>query len=90
MVEGAVQKSGADCAVSVTGVAGPGGGTAAKPVGMVCFGFKVPGRPSTTFTRMLPGDRGAVRDASVEIALLTMTELLKDEGLDVAQRKSSP
>ena len=90
MVEGSVQKSGADCAVSVTGVAGPGGGTAAKPVGMVCFGFKVPGKRATTITRMLPGDRAAVRAASVEIALALIIGLLKDEDFDVTQRKSPP
>ena len=90
MVDGAVQKSGVDCAVSVTGVAGPGGGTAAKPVGMVCFGFKVPGKAATTTTQMLPGDRTAVRDASVEIALASIIGLLEHDDFDVTQRKSRP
>ena len=81
MVEGAVANSGADCAISVTGIAGPGGGTPSKPVGLVCLGFKVPGRPSTTMTRLLAGDRAAVRNASVEIALDEMASLLNEEGL---------
>ena len=69
MAEGALARSAADCAVAVTGVAGPGGGTAAKPVGMVCFGFAMRGRSTRVETRDLPGDRAAVRTASVEVAL---------------------
>ena len=76
MAEGAVTNSAADCALSVTGVAGPGGGTATKPVGMVCFGWIVRGRPPRTATLHLPGDRAAVRDASVDAALSGLLEVV--------------
>ena len=76
MAAGAVTNSAADCALSVTGVAGPGGGTATKPVGMVCFGWIVRGRPPRTATLHLPGDRAAVRDASVDAALSGLLELV--------------
>ena len=68
MAEGALARSGTQLAVAVTGVAGPGGGTAEKPVGMVCFAWA-----DTTGTRVathhFPGDRAAVRRASVIAAL---------------------
>ena len=78
MAVGAVAASNADCALAVTGVAGPGGGTAAKPVGMVCFAWIARSEPPRTVTRHLPGDRAAVRDASVEAALSGLIELLDD------------
>jgi nicotinamide-nucleotide amidase len=76
MVAGAVAHSAADCALAVTGVAGPGGGTAAKPVGMVCFGWIARGSDPRTATLYLPGDRAAVRDASVHAALSGLLELI--------------
>jgi nicotinamide-nucleotide amidase len=77
MAEGALARSAADCAVSVTGVAGPGGGTAAKPVGTVCFGWALRGRESITATRHFPGGREEVRSASVEAALAGLLRLVK-------------
>ena len=65
MVAGALQHSSADVALAVSGVAGPGGGSAAKPVGMVCLGWGLRGRPPVTVTRHFPGDRTAVRQATV-------------------------
>ena len=69
MAEGALRASRADFAVAVTGIAGPDGGTAAKPVGMVCFGWAARDVPATSITKRLPGDRTAVRRASVIVAL---------------------
>jgi nicotinamide-nucleotide amidase len=69
MAEGALAHSRADVAVSVTGVAGPGGGTTEKPVGLVHFGLARRGRPAETEHHIFPGDRSAVRIASVETAL---------------------
>lgn len=66
-----------DFAVSTTGVAGPDGGTAGKPVGMVCFGFAArtgQGVVTRAETRVFPGDRQAVREAAVAFALATALE----------------
>ena len=76
MAEGALQSSRADLAVAVTGVAGPGGGTAAKPVGMVCFAWAVRDGATAATTHHLPGDREAVRLASVVIAIQGLIEKL--------------
>lgn len=68
MARGAAARSHADVAVAVSGIAGPGGGTAAKPVGTVCFGYLVPGCAEAE-THLFQGGREAVRRASVEQAL---------------------
>ncbi len=69
MAEGALVRSGADLAVSVTGVAGPSGGSAAKPVGLVWLAWALRGGTTTAAEHRFTGDRGAVRRASVEVAL---------------------
>lgn len=74
MAEGALARSEADLAVSVTGVAGPGGGSAKKPVGLVWFGIAARGRPVGTARHVFPGDRAEVRQRSVAIALLIMRD----------------
>src|SRR5690606_4141099 len=68
MAVGAVERSGARCAVAVTGVAGPTGGTPDKPVGTVWFGWCTPAGIFTERQRF-NGDRAAVRRASVACAL---------------------
>lgn len=77
MAAGALARSEASCAVAVTGVAGPGGGTAAKPVGMVCFGWAAEGRMAMAETARFGGDRVAVRRASVVQALARLLELAR-------------
>jgi nicotinamide-nucleotide amidase len=69
MAEGAVARSTAGIAVSVTGIAGPGGGSADKPVGLVWFGCARRGRPAITEHVVFPGDRATVRAATVAHAL---------------------
>lgn len=69
MAAGALARSAADLAVSITGIAGPGGAVPGKPVGTVCFGFASRRGGVRTERRQLPGDRAAVRDAAVVIAL---------------------
>jgi len=65
MAEGALARSGATIAVAVTGVAGPGGGSAEKPVGLVWFGLAQRGMPTAAEQQVFPGDRAAVRAATV-------------------------
>jgi nicotinamide-nucleotide amidase len=69
MAEGAVARAPVDLAISVVGVAGPGGGSAAKPVGLVIFGLARRGGPSRTERRVFAGDRSAVRQAALQVAL---------------------
>ena len=69
MAEGALARSRANMAVSVTGIAGPGGGSDAKPVGLVWFGFARKGVAVRTEQVVFPGDRAAVRAATVRHAL---------------------
>lgn len=69
MAEGAIARSRADFAIAVTGVAGPGGGTAEKPVGLVHFGLSGRDGVTTAEHRIIDGDRSAVRSATVDTAL---------------------
>ena len=75
MASGAVLRSRAQVGVAVTGVAGPGGGSAAKPVGTVWFGFSVNGNVTSEMLRF-DGDRAAVRTATVRHALQQLSQLL--------------
>ena len=75
MVVGAIAHSNAQVAVAVTGVAGPTGGSAAKPVGTVWFGFATPAGTVTEMQRF-DGDRAAVRTATVHHALKRLAALL--------------
>ena len=75
MAFGAVRHSLAQVSVAVTGVAGPSGGSAHKPVGTVWFGFQVDGRLVSETVRF-DGDRAAVRAATVQHALRRLLALL--------------
>jgi nicotinamide-nucleotide amidase len=77
MAEGALAHSHADAAVSVTGIAGPGGGTAAKPVGLVYIGCALRGDKPEVERHVFPGDRAAIRAASVERGLELLLALKK-------------
>ncbi len=69
MAAGALERSDAHVTVAVTGVAGPGGGTVEKPVGTVWFGLAVTGLEPVAERVVFPGDRAAVRQATVLHAL---------------------
>ncbi len=75
MVTGALAHSKAQVAVAVTGVAGPTGGSASKPVGTVWFGFAVPGQVVTEKCHF-DGHRAAERAATVRHAFTRLLELL--------------
>lgn len=76
MAEGARRVLGADIAVSTTGVAGPGGGSAEKPVGTVWFGIAAPAG-TQAFLKHFDGDRTAVRSQAVAFALGLLEEALR-------------
>ncbi len=69
MASGALERSRADVSVAVSGVAGPAGGSAQKPVGMVCLAWARRGLPPRAVTMQFDGDREAVRRQTVEHAL---------------------
>ncbi len=75
MVSGALANSGASLAVAVTGIAGPGGGSADKPVGSVWIGWKARGGYVRTELFGFDGDREAVRRQTVAAALRGLLDL---------------
>ncbi|WP_374267020.1 nicotinamide-nucleotide amidase [Zoogloea sp.] len=74
MARGALERAEADVALSISGIAGPGGGSAEKPVGTVCFGWARSGESPQTATCRFDGDRESIRRQAVVFAL---TELLR-------------
>ncbi|ORB23582.1 competence/damage-inducible protein A [Mycolicibacterium parafortuitum] len=69
MAAGALRRFGADTAVATTGIAGPGGGSEAKPVGTVCFSVALADGTFLTRTSRLPGNRSDVRERSTTVAM---------------------
>ncbi len=81
MAEGVLDLSGADCAVAVSGIAGPSGGSAEKPVGTVWFAWSCAGENVIRTDAELPlltGDRDAVRARAVVIALQGLRERVRE------------
>jgi nicotinamide-nucleotide amidase len=78
MAEGARTRSGADLAVSVTGIAGPGGATPGKPVGLVHLAVAARGGATVAERHVFAGDRAAVRAASVAAALALLERAAED------------
>jgi len=74
MAEGALRASGAGLAIAVTGVAGPGGGSAEKPVGLVHFGLAIPGRTTHRVERFGDLGRERIRRETVRVALEMVLE----------------
>ncbi|RJS94440.1 CinA family protein [Salinisphaera sp. Q1T1-3] len=74
MTAGALARTGSDWAIAVSGVAGPGGGSAEKPVGTVFIGWQAASQPADVVAYRFDGDRGAVRQASVLAALVGLRE----------------
>ncbi|MEK9596095.1 MAG: CinA family protein [Rhodospirillaceae bacterium] len=74
MAEGALEASLADLSIAVTGVAGPGGGSAAKPVGLVHFGCARRGQETHLVAEIFSGDRSAVRRQTIIKALAMLQQ----------------
>ena len=75
MAEGARRRLNTDLAVSITGIAGPGGGSAGKPVGLIWFGLASK-TDTITVKKMFSGDREAVRTAAIEHALALLLDIV--------------
>ncbi|MCM5572412.1 CinA family protein [Burkholderiaceae bacterium FT117] len=82
MADGALARSRAQLALSITGIAGPGGAVPGKPVGTVCFGWSALDAEARTETVRFPGDRSAVRARAALHALRRARERLMEIGLD--------
>jgi len=76
MAEGALRNTGADISVSISGIAGPDGGSDEKPAGTVWFAWAVKGRPTVSCLSFFHGDRESVRRQAVEQALEGLTAYL--------------
>jgi len=76
MAEGALRHSRANLAIAVTGIAGPGGATATKPVGLVHLAAARRGGSTRHERHVFPGDRGAVRQSAVAAAFDLLRRLL--------------
>jgi nicotinamide-nucleotide amidase len=79
MAAGALKRFGADTAVSTTGIAGPGGGSAEKPVGTVCFSVMLADGRTLTRTLRLPGNRSDVRERSTTVAMHLLRRALSSD-----------
>ncbi len=78
MAQGALERSRGTVALAITGIAGPTGGTPAKPVGTVCFAWATKAAPARAETKRFSGDREAVRRQSVEYSLARVLQLLDE------------
>jgi len=76
LADGAIARFGAELGIGITGIAGPGGGTAEKPVGTVCLSVAHPGGERVDRAVRLPGDREMVRERTTTVAMHLLRRLL--------------
>jgi nicotinamide-nucleotide amidase len=89
LADGARARLGADVGVGITGIAGPGGGTPEKPVGLVCFSVAGPDGARLTRSLTLPGGRADIRDRSTTVAMHLVRRVLLG-GRDASSPASAP
>lgn len=80
MAQGALERFDADVALSITGIAGPDGGSEEKPVGYVCFDARLRDGTSIARTPVIPGGRADIRERSALVAMHMLRGLLGGEG----------
>ena len=78
MVKGALNKSGAQIGVAISGIAGPSGGSEERPVGTVCIAWLLEGKEIVSSTEHFSGNRNEVRCATVDCALYNSIRLIKE------------
>ena len=78
MAQGVCHRSGAQIAVTVSGIAGPGGGSEEKPVGTVWFGF-ICGDNVAQVKQVFSGDRNQVRSAAIHFAISHLLKMLREK-----------
>jgi nicotinamide-nucleotide amidase len=83
MASGALERFEADTAVSITGIAGPGGGTEEKPVGTVCWCVKLVDGTKLARDTLVPGDRADIRDRSTTVAMHLLRRALRGEAAPI-------
>jgi nicotinamide-nucleotide amidase len=76
LADGAIARFGADLGIGITGIAGPGGGSPEKPVGMVCISVASAGGEREDETVQLPGNRAMVRERATTVAMHLLRRLL--------------
>lgn len=89
MAKGVAMEAGCEVGVGITGIAGPGGGTSAKPVGMVCFAVCVQGKVCTYTQQFGSIGRNEVRKASVDFVLGKVLDILLNMDIDFSLSSAS-
>jgi nicotinamide-nucleotide amidase len=79
LADGALARFDADFGIGITGIAGPGGGSDEKPVGLVCFSIAERDGPRITRSTRIPGNRSDVRDRATTVAMHLLRRLLRGE-----------
>jgi nicotinamide-nucleotide amidase len=79
MALGAIERFGVDVAVSITGIAGPEGGTKEKPVGYVCFNARLADGTAIARDPVIPGGREDIRERSALVGLHLLRMLLRGD-----------
>ncbi|HSI79975.1 MAG TPA: competence/damage-inducible protein A [Solirubrobacterales bacterium] len=82
MARGAIERFGADVTCAISGIAGPGGATEAKPVGYTCIDVREASGRTLARDPVIPGDRAEVRERTTTVALHMLRRLLAGEELD--------